>query len=174
MKNKGDDRTMLSKLKEMFNKNNKELIYAPISGQVVPVTEVSDPTFGEEMVGKGVAIRPTEGKVYAPVNGNITAVFPTLHAIAMVSEDGTEILMHIGLDTVKLKGEFFKAHVDSGADVKKGDLLLEFDIKAISEAGYDTISPVVVCNVDNYTAIEGQPKAQATQDDVIIALTKNA
>ncbi len=165
---------MISKLKSLFSKDDKELIYAPIPGDVIPVTKVSDPTFGQELVGKGVAIIPREGKVYAPVNGNVSTIFPTLHAIAMVSEDGAEILMHIGLETVKLKGEFFTAHVESGADVKKGDLLLEFDVEAIKNAGYDIVSPVVVCNVDNYAVIDSKVDQNAGNKDVIIALTKNA
>ncbi len=165
---------MFNKIKELLSQNKKDVLYSPIPGQVVPISKVSDPTFGEEIIGKGVAIIPREGKVFAPVNGTISSIFPTLHAIAMVSDEGAEILIHIGLDTVKLKGEFFTAHTESGAKVNKGDLLLEFDIEGIKNAGYDVISPIVVCNVDVYSRIETTTDKARGIKDVIIALTKNA
>ncbi len=103
------------------------------------------------MLGKGAAIIPTVGKVVAPMDGTIAMVFDTKHAISMTSESGIEILIHIGLDTVSLKGEPFTAHVASGDQVKAGDLLLEFDIEAIKAAGLDTVSPIVICNTPDYS-----------------------
>ena len=110
-----------------FKKKEKEyddVIGAPLKGEAVPSSEVSDPTFAEEMLGKGLAIKPVEGKVYAPFDGEVAMVFDTKHAISLVSAKGTEVIIHVGLDTVMLKGEHYTAHVESGAAVKKGDLLL--------------------------------------------------
>ena len=165
---------MIKRIKNLFNGKKKEVLYLPIPGEVVPVSHVSDPTFGQEIIGKGVAIIPSQGKVFAPVNGKISSIFPTCHALAMVSEEGAEILIHIGLDTVKLKGKFFTAHVESEAMVSKGDLLLEFDIEGIKKAGYDVISPIIICNVGDYSNIERYTDKNLGLQDVIIALSKNA
>lgn len=131
-----------------------EVIGAPIEGEAVASSEVSDPTFGTEMLGKGMAIKPATGKVVAPVDGTVALLFDTKHAVSLVSKDGAEILIHVGLDTVELKGEHFTAHTAVGDEVKAGDLLLEFDIEAIKAAGYDVISPVIICNTDDYADIE--------------------
>lgn len=135
-------------------KSNKEILYSPIEGNIIPITEVSDPTFGEEIVGKGIAVQPTNGRVVSPVNGTVSMVFETKHALIIISEMGAEILIHIGLDTVKLKGQFFTTHVNPGDKVKKGQLLVEFDLNGIRNAGYDTVTPMVVCNMDAYTDIK--------------------
>ncbi len=127
---------------------------APMKGKAVELKEVSDPTFGEGMLGKGVAIIPTEGKVYAPADGEIGLVFDTLHALSLISAEGAEILIHVGLDTVRMKGEAFEAHVQTGDSVKKGDLLLTVDLEKIKAAGYDTITPVVICNTDDYEDVQ--------------------
>lgn len=134
-------------------KENVEVIGAPLKGEVVESSAINDPTFAEEMLGKGLAIKPAEGKVYAPFDGTVAMVFDTKHAISLASDKGAEVLIHVGLDTVMLKGEHYTAHVENGAVVKKGDLLLEFDMAAIAEAGYDTITPVVICNTDDYKDI---------------------
>lgn len=122
-------------------------IYSPIKGKSVSIKEVNDPTFSEEIIGKGIAIIPKEGKVYSPVDGKILTVFSTKHAIGIVNDNGVELLIHVGIDTVKLEGQYFDLKVSSGQEVHKGDLLLEFDIDAIKEAGYDIITPVVVTNL---------------------------
>ena len=126
----------------LFHKKEQKALElgAPVSGQAVPLQEVSDPTFGGEILGKGVAVRPTDGRIYAPADGEITLLFDTLHALSMTTDTGAELLLHIGLDTVALKGAHFKAHVKTGDKVRKGDLLLEADLNAIREAGYDVIS----------------------------------
>ena len=134
-------------------KGNVEVIGAPLKGEVVESSAINDPTFAEEMLGKGMAIKPAEGKVYAPFDGTVAMIFDTKHAVSLVSDKGAEVLIHVGLDTVMLKGEHYTAHVENGAVVKKGDLLLEFDMAAIAEAGYDTITPVVICNTDDYKDI---------------------
>ena len=103
---------MFGKLKNMFGaKDVAVMILAPVEGEVVPVTQVSDPTFGEEILGKGVAIKPERGRVVAPVSGEISLMFDTGHAVSIVSDDGAEVLVHVGLDTVSLKGQFYTAHV---------------------------------------------------------------
>ena len=102
-------------------KSKDNIIYSPCKGKVVPITEVSDPTFSEKVLGDGFAVIPSEGKIYAPADGEISMVFDTLHAVTMTTSQGTELLIHIGLDTVTLKGEPFISHVSGGQQVKKGD-----------------------------------------------------
>lgn len=131
----------------------KTEICAPLNGTVVPLSEVNDPTFAEEILGKGAAILPNEGKVYAPVDGVINSLFETKHAIGITSEDGVEILIHVGLDTVKLGGEHFTAHVAANQTVKKGDLLLEFDMEAIQAGGYEVVTPIIISNTDDYAEV---------------------
>lgn len=122
----------------------------PVDGTVVALSEVPDAAFADGSLGKGVAIRPTSGAVYAPFDGTVVAAFPTGHAIGLRGVDGVELLIHVGLDTVKLGGEHFTLHVQSGSEVKAGDLLVEFDGDAIEKAGYDLITPVIVTNGDLY------------------------
>ena len=157
----------------MFNlfrkKEKNNVIGSPVKGKAVPLKEVSDPTFAEEMLGKGAAVIPEDGKFYAPADGEIGMVFDTLHAVSMTTDFGAEILIHIGLDTVKMKGEGFTGHVKAGDHVKKGDLLLEVDLEKVKAAGYDTITPVLVCNTPDYASVEGIGSAQLNAgDDLII------
>lgn len=149
-----------------------DVIGAPLKGEAVPSVAVNDPTFAEEMLGKGMAIKPSEGKVYAPFDGIVAMVFDTKHAVSLVSEKGAEVLIHVGLDTVMLKGEHYTAHVESGAAVKKGDLLLEFDMEAIKAAGYQVITPVVVCNADDYKDVIRTTGMQVEPGDVVMQLEK--
>ncbi|OCA98734.1 beta-glucoside-specific PTS transporter subunit IIABC [Clostridium beijerinckii] len=129
---------------------SEAIILAPIEGKSVSLSQVNDITFSEEIMGKGAAIIPSKGIAVSPVNGVISALFETKHAIGITAEDGTEILIHIGLDTVKLGGKHFIAHVKSGDKVKIGDLLVEFDIEAIKREGYEVITPVLVTNSSDY------------------------
>ena len=153
-------------------KEYDDVIGAPLKGEAVPSAEVNDPTFAEEMLGKGMAIKPAEGKVYAPFDGEVALVFDTKHAVSLVSAKGTEVLIHVGLDTVMLKGEHYTAHVETGAAVKKGDLLLEFDIEAIKAAGYDTITPIVICNSDDYKDIVRTTGKPVESGDTVMELEK--
>ncbi|WP_051629506.1 PTS sugar transporter subunit IIA [Lacrimispora aerotolerans] len=121
-------------------------IYSPLKGTVIPLAEVSDPVFAEEVMGPGVGIEPEEGKLYAPVDGEIISVFPTGHAIGMKTADGMEVLLHIGIDTVQLEGDGFQAFVKQGDHVKAGELLVEFDCAKIKEKGYQTTTMVLVPN----------------------------
>ena len=157
-----------------FLKKKEEglMVASPIKGKTVELSQGSDPTFGECMLGKGVAILPAEGKVYAPADGEISMMFETHHAVSMVTTEGIELLIHIGLETVALKGDGFEAHVQSGDQVKKGDLLLSMDLENIKAAGYDIISPIVVCNTDDYTDVQGIPSKQVSAGDQIIKITK--
>ncbi|WP_411681941.1 beta-glucoside-specific PTS transporter subunit IIABC [Clostridium thailandense] len=129
---------------------NKINICSPITGEVVPLEQVSDETFAKEIMGKGIAIMPAEGRVVSPVDGKIQMIFKTKHAIGILSEDGAEILIHIGIDTVKLEGKHFTAHVKDGDIIKKGDLLVEFDKDAIIAEGYEVITPVIITNTIDY------------------------
>ena len=151
---------------------NVDIIAAPVAGEAVASSEINDPTFGEEMLGKGLAIKPTDTKVYAPFDGTVALVFDTKHAVSLVSETGAEVLIHVGLDTVSLKGEHFTTHVENGATVKKGDLLLEFDKEAIAAAGFDTIIPIVVCNSDDYKNVKRITGSVVKPGDAVMELEK--
>ncbi len=127
---------------------------APVEGEAIPLYEVPDPTFGEEILGKGMAIRPEQGEVYAPCDATVELAFETGHAVSLTAESGAEILIHIGIDTVRLNGKYFTVHVSNGDHVRKGQLLIEFDRAAIAAEGYDTVTPMVICNSADYKKIE--------------------
>ena len=129
---------------------SKTIITSPVKGDIIPLTEVKDPTFAEGILGDGFAVIPTEGKVYAPFTGSCENIFDTLHALGLVSDNGIELLIHVGLETVNLNGAPFTAHVKNGQHFKKGDLLLEFDIDAIKKAGCEIQTPIIVTNTDEY------------------------
>ncbi|MFC9712350.1 beta-glucoside-specific PTS transporter subunit IIABC [Paenibacillus sp. NPDC056933] len=126
------------------------LIVSPMTGEIKPITEVEDQAFAQELMGKGIAIVPTEGKVYAPFDGVVEALYRTKHAIGLKAANGVEILIHIGVDTVSLKGKYFKAHIEQGQTIKAGDLLVEFDPEGITSAGYNIITSIVVTNMQQY------------------------
>jgi PTS system beta-glucosides-specific IIC component len=136
-----------------FGKDKNLIISAPMEGNACSLSEVNDPVFKDKILGDGMAIRPSRGRVVAPVDGTVVLLFETKHAITLRSEQGTEILIHIGLDTVKLSGEYFTSYVKTNDIVKTGDLLLEFDMEKIEKAGYDLISPIVICNTSAYSEI---------------------
>ena len=132
---------------------NKITIASPLNGELVPLSEVKDETFASEMMGKGIAINPSEGKVVSPVDGTVQMIFKTKHAIGLKSNDGAEILIHIGMDTVQLEGKHFKAHVKDGDEIKVGDTLVEFDMDAIKREGYELITPVIITNTMDYLEV---------------------
>ncbi|NBH83175.1 PTS beta-glucoside transporter subunit EIIBCA [bacterium C-53] len=136
-----------------------EQIMAPVKGNMIPLKEVNDPTFSEGVMGKGAGFVSENGNVFSPVKGKVVNVFPTKHALTLQSENGAEIILHIGIDTVKLNGEFFTAHVKDGQEVKPGELLLDFDKEKIEEKGYDTTVIMVIVNTDEYTEIKETGKA---------------
>jgi len=154
------------------NKEKNNVILSPVEGEAVPISEVSDPTFGEEILGKGIAVKPNKGRVVSPVNGTIDMMFDTGHAVSILSNIGTEILIHVGLDTVKLKGKYYKTYVENGDKVKTGDLLIEFDIDAILSEGYDVITPIVICNTPDYAQVEPLSGKAVHELDELIILKK--
>ena len=123
-------------------------VASPVSGKVIPVSKVNDEAFASEMMGKGVGIIPNDGKVYAPFDGTISALFDTNHAVGLTGENGLETLIHIGIDTVKLDGKGFEVHTKTDASVKKGDLLVEFDKELLEKEGFDTTVIFIVVNMD--------------------------
>ncbi|WP_337874268.1 beta-glucoside-specific PTS transporter subunit IIABC [Exiguobacterium sp.] len=125
-------------------------VSAPLKGEVVSLETVRDEVFSSGAMGKGIAIMPSEGTVYAPFDGEIVTVYPSKHAIGLRSDTGVEVLIHIGLDTVKLNGKYFETLVTDGQKVKEGDSLVRFDMDAIAREGYDTITPIIVTNTDHY------------------------
>lgn len=129
-------------------------VSSPMQGEVIPLAQVKDPTFASELMGKGIAIIPTVGQAVAPEDGEIVSLFRTKHAIGFLTQSGVEILIHIGIDTVKLDGQHFEAHVEAGNKVKKGDLLVSFDIEAIKKAGFEITTPIIITNSDDYQDVQ--------------------
>ena len=125
-------------------------LLSPLTGQAKELSQATDPVFAQGVMGQGVLIQPSEGKLLAPVDGTVSVLFPTKHAVGLSSTDGVELLMHIGMDTVNLEGQGFTAHVAQGDSVKAGDLLITFDMEAIQAAGYPTETPVIITNQDAY------------------------
>ncbi|EUJ37638.1 beta-glucoside-specific PTS transporter subunit IIABC [Brochothrix campestris] len=147
---------------------NEERIGSPLTGTMRELSGISDEVFASGAMGNGVAIIPTLGELVAPAKGEVTLVFPTGHAIGMQTIVGAEILMHIGMDTVELDGKYFTVHVEKGAEVEKGDLLVSFDIAAIEAAGYQIITPVIVTNTSSYTQVRAIAEGEVKTGDNII------
>lgn len=147
-----------------------EGIASPVNGKAVPLSEVPDPTFAEEMLGKGAAVDPSEGGFYAPVSGTISTVFPTKHAIGITGDKGEEILIHVGLDTVQLDGKYFETTVSEGQHVEAGTLLLTCELEKVREAGYKTITPVIVTNPEDYPAVSLARSGEIKAGERLISL----
>ena len=145
-------------------------IVSPLSGEAVPLSETVDPAFCAEALGKGIAVRPREGKVFAPCDATVSAVMG--HAVGLTCDNGAELLIHVGIDTVNLDGKHYTGHVEDGQRVKAGDLLLEFDIAAIEAEGYKTITPVIVTNSDDYADVERAAGAVTACRDTLLTLTR--
>jgi PTS system beta-glucosides-specific IIC component len=128
-------------------------MYAPMNGEIVELSQVPDDAFAGGVLGKGIAIVPSEGKLYSPVDGVVTSVFDTKHALGLQTDSGAEILIHIGLDTVKLNGKYFDVKVSADQKVRKGDLLVEFNIAEISKL-YKMHTPILVTNADDYSSFD--------------------
>ena len=157
--------------KKLFGKPTNDL-YAPVAGQAVPLSEVPDPTFAEGMLGNGIAIQPTDGKICAPCDATVDMMFTTGHAVSLVTDFGAEVLIHVGLETVRREGKCFTIHAQNGQKVKKGDLLMEADLEGIKAAGLPTITPVVICNTDEFPTFDVTTGKAVTNADVVIALAK--
>ena len=137
-------------------------------GKVVAMKDVDDPTFAQEILGPGVAIEPSEGVLYAPVDGTVSLVADSKHAVSVTSACGAELLMHLGIDTVELKGEGFEAHVKAGDKVSAGDKLVSFDMEAIKKKGYKLTTPIILCNKDDFKNIDVLASGDvAVGDDLI-------
>ncbi|MDZ7547936.1 PTS sugar transporter subunit IIA, partial [Clostridium perfringens] len=150
--------------------NNKITISSPLSGKSISLSEVNDETFASGIVGKGIAFEPNEGKVFSPVKGKISTIFKTKHAIGITSEDGVEMLIHIGLDTVELCGEHFTAHVKDGDTISVGDLLVEFDLEKIKAKGYDVVTPLIITNTDNYLEVVPSDNKNVKSGETVLTI----
>lgn len=162
----------MSFLKNLFNNKDMYEIGAPMAGKVVSVKEVNDPTFSEDILGKGLAIIPADGKVYAPCDGEVDMIFETGHAVSMMTAFGAELLLHIGLDTVNLKGKHFSIHAGIGDQVKKGDLLVEFDLPAVVAEGYDPITPMIICNYNDFGTMDLKIGMSVESGDTVMEVAK--
>ena len=149
----------------------KEVVTSPVQGNMMPLETAKDQAFAQGALGKGVVIHPTVGEVVAPFDGTVMTMFPTKHAIGLISDNGLELLINIGLDTVQLDGKYFEAHVEQGAKVKRGDKLVSFDIKAIEEAGFSVETPVIVTNSADYLdIIETDHKEGISSSDELLTV----
>lgn len=147
-------------------------VYAPIEGSVIPLSEVPDETFAAEVLGKGAAIRPAKGEVKSPVSGTVTTLFETKHAVGITSDDGVEILIHVGINTLELGGKYYDAHVSEGDAVKAGDLLLTFDMEQIQAAGYEIVTPVIISNTDDYAEVKNLKMGETRSMEPILKVSK--
>ncbi|OCG57229.1 beta-glucoside-specific PTS transporter subunit IIABC [Gilliamella sp. Nev3-1] len=178
-KDKKADDAQPAQSNEANNKVNevKQAIVAissPMTGKLIDLKEVNDPTFASELMGKGVAIIPTVGQAVAPDDGEVVSLFRTKHAIGFQTDSGAELLIHIGIDTVKLDGQHFQAHIEAGSKVKKGDLLVSFDIEAIKQAGFEVTTPIIITNSDSYQDIQRIFKHENIQSgEALLALSQN-
>lgn len=145
-------------------------LYSHMNGTAVKLEDVEDEVFSQKILGEGAAVKPSEGKLYAPCDGKIDSVFDTKHAVNMVSSEGVEILLHIGIDTVKLGGQYFEAHVSDGQEVKKGDLLISFDMDKIKAAGYKVTTPIIIGNTDDYASVEPVAQNSISAGDIILKI----
>lgn len=144
-----------------------ETIASPVAGETVAMADVPDPVFASEVMGRGAAVEPTEGKVFSPVDGVVTAMADTGHAVALLSDAGCEILIHLGIDTVALGGEPFTPYAAVGDHVSKGDLLMDVDLEKVRAAGLSAVTPVIVTNTDDYEAVETHAGSVSPGDPLI-------
>ncbi|MBE7056382.1 MAG: PTS glucose transporter subunit IIA [Ruminococcaceae bacterium] len=159
-----------TKKSDKDNKGKPSVLCSPLKGKIIPLEEVEDEAFSNKVMGDGIAIEPTEGKLYSPCNGKIETLFDTKHAVTIVSDSGCEILLHIGIDTVELNGKFFKTHVSDGQTVKTGDLLISFDMAGIKKAGYKLTTPMIICNTDMYNSIKPVSGGQTLPKEKLLEL----
>ncbi|CDE69649.1 PTS transporter subunit IIBCA [Jutongia sp.] len=162
---KNDDTTSVE---NVDSKQDDKAVYSPLEGKLIPMTEVPDETFASKALGDGVAVIPEKGCVYAPFDGEVEMVYDTGHAIGLVREDGMEVLIHVGINTVELGGKYYTAKVSNGQKIKKGDLLLEFDMDEIAKAGYSLVTPVIVTNSDEYEGLTRKEHGRVEPGEQII------
>lgn len=164
---------MFDSLRKMFEKNAKTIsLKAVEDGRTIPMDEVNDQTFAQELLGPGIAIVPFNGTVVSPINGTIATVMDTKHAVCIQGEDGLELIVHAGLDTVELNGKYYQTYKEIGDQVKAGDVLLEFDLEEITKAGYDVTTPIVITNLGDYKITKCLTGQQVKAGEEVIQLTK--
>lgn len=164
---------MFDSLKKMFEKNAKTIsLKAVEDGRTISMDEVNDQTFAQELLGPGIAIVPSNGTVVSPINGTIATVMDTKHAVCIQGEDGLELIVHAGLDTVELNGKYYQTYKEIGDQVKAGDVLLEFDLEEITKAGYDVTTPIVITNLGDYKITKCLTGQQVKAGKEVIQLTK--
>lgn len=156
---------------EVSTRSLETIVTSPMKGQVVPLRDVKDQAFSTEIMGKGVAIIPSEGKVFAPVDGVLTNVFPTGHALGITGVNGVEVLIHVGQDTVKLKGKYFSPVVKQGQNVRRGELLLVFDVEGIQSAGFEVTTPVVISNSWEFAEIHVEDKEMVDYNEPLLSVS---
>jgi len=164
---------MFEKMKGLLGKEKENIIVkAPLHGTAVTADQINDPAFAEQILGTTIGIKPVGERVVAPVNGVVDSIFETGHAVTMISDDGVQIIIHIGLDTVNLKGQFFTTHVKAGDRISTGDLMIEFDKNEIEKAGYDTTTAIIICNSAEFSQIDTVTGTDVLELDQIMALKK--
>lgn len=161
----------------MFNifkaKEDREIIInSPLQGEVIPIEEVEDPVFASKILGVGLAIKPTLGKVLSPIKGSVEIIFPTKHAICIKLASGIEVLIHIGINTVELNGKHFISYVENGDKVDVGDLLIEFNIERIEELGYSMTTPIIITNSMNFTKTKYLTKSKVDFGEELFKIMK--
>ncbi|ATA61758.1 PTS system glucose-glucoside-specific enzyme IIA component [Geobacillus stearothermophilus] len=156
--------------KKWFGKQQpkEETITAPLDGTIVPLEDVPDPVFAQNMMGDGIAIDPADGDVVAPVDGEIFQLFPTKHAIGLRSVAGVELLIHVGIDTVSMNGEGFTAYVRAGDRVKRGDRLLSVDLPLVREKAKSAVTPIIITNGDALESLEREAEASAKKGETVL------
>lgn len=160
---------MLSNVLKSFGlPSRSNVLLSPLAGKVIPLSEVHDETFSRGLLGDGVAIEPTGNEVVAPADSKVKAIFPTGYAVALHTNEGLDVLIHVGLDTEKLDGRHFKVRASVGDAVKKGDVLIEFDREAIEAEGFDVTAPILICNSAEYASIRGSVGDTVSELDKLI------
>lgn len=160
---------MLSGLFKTFGMRSKRnTLLSPLAGRVIPLSEVNDHIFAAGLLGQGVAIEPSGNHVVAPSDSKIEAIFPTGHAVALHTNEGMDVLIHVGLDTDRLDGKYFHVCTAIGQNVKKGQVLIEFDRQAIKDAGFDVTAPILICNSVEFSSIKGNVGSTVSELDELI------
>ncbi|MEN1938596.1 PTS glucose transporter subunit IIA [Paenibacillus sp. 102] len=160
---------MFKKLFQTKVEADVEKVYSPLSGETIALSEVPDPVFAQKMMGDGIAIIPTKGEIYSPVDGTIVQIFPSKHAIGIQSKKGLELLIHIGLETVALNGEGFDVFVEEGQVVKAGEHLLNFDIDFLESHNKEIVTPIIVTNMlEKVESIEPVISSEVSHGDLIV------
>ncbi|MDD3340410.1 MAG: glucose PTS transporter subunit IIA [Lachnospiraceae bacterium] len=168
----GEETTAETVVVENVEKASETIMGSPLEGKAIKMSQVNDATFAAEVLGQGMAVVPTVGKVVAPCDGVVSATFDTKHAVGLTADSGEEILIHVGINTVELNGEHYIYHVTDDQKVKKGDLLLEFDIPAIQAAGYDVTTPFIITNSDDYAAVTMKAAKDVVLGEDVLTISK--